>query len=107
MIDYASTDGVCRSVQLLNYFGQNDSLPCGECDVCNGEHQSGIRHHDFERISATILDILNKEPMNITELVHRTKEAEVMVVKVARWMLDHEIIEINTFGIVKTALKAK
>jgi ATP-dependent DNA helicase RecQ len=107
VIDYASTDGICRSVQLLNYFGQFASRPCGECDVCNGEHESGIRYRDFERISGNILDILNKEPMNVTDLVHRTNEAETLVLKVARWMLDHEIIEINTVGIMKTALKAK
>ena len=34
IISYAAQDGVCRSQQLLSYFGQTDSPPCGRCDVC-------------------------------------------------------------------------
>ncbi len=34
MISYAETSDRCRSQMLLEYFGQNDSKPCGVCDWC-------------------------------------------------------------------------
>ena len=34
MLRYATDDSVCRSRQLLAYFGETDSKDCGHCDVC-------------------------------------------------------------------------
>jgi len=34
MIKYVQEEDECRSVFLLQYFGQNDSKPCSKCDVC-------------------------------------------------------------------------
>ena len=34
MLEYASQKQFCRSQLLLSYFGETDSQPCGQCDVC-------------------------------------------------------------------------
>lgn len=34
MMAYAGNDNVCRSQQLLRYFGEDDAGECGHCDVC-------------------------------------------------------------------------
>ena len=34
MISYATNNEVCRSRQLLRYFGETRSHDCGHCDVC-------------------------------------------------------------------------
>lgn len=34
VIDYAQNGRVCRSRQLLRYFGETKSVGCGQCDVC-------------------------------------------------------------------------
>ena len=36
MVSFVQKCDECRSVQLLRYFGQSDSAPCGHCDVCRG-----------------------------------------------------------------------
>ena len=42
MIDYATNDEVCRSRQLLNYFGEKSSKDCGQCDVCLSHRDGGL-----------------------------------------------------------------
>ena len=37
IINYATVTDKCRSVQLLEYFGEKNSDPCGCCDVCANE----------------------------------------------------------------------
>ena len=34
MIEYAQEADTCRSQFLLRYFGQEESAPCGNCDIC-------------------------------------------------------------------------
>ena len=34
MLDFVKEDDECRSQFLLRYFGQEESLPCGKCDIC-------------------------------------------------------------------------
>ena len=34
MIEYVEEEDECRSQYLLKYFGQEESVPCGKCDVC-------------------------------------------------------------------------
>ena len=91
MIAYATTDNVCRSRQLLAYFGESRSHDCGHCDVCIdrkkkerddeaeqkilqmlGDHQ---QHHvrelydlgvDVDRVLA-VLDSMLKERVVINE----------------------------------------
>ena len=38
VIEYAVNDNKCRSVALLEYFGQFGSALCGSCDVCLSDH---------------------------------------------------------------------
>ncbi len=36
MTDFVSNEAECRTEQLLHYFGQAETHPCGQCDVCRG-----------------------------------------------------------------------
>lgn len=45
MVKYITTTNQCHSQQLLRYFGETDTLPCGHCDVClsvKKEHREDI-----------------------------------------------------------------
>lgn len=39
MISYVRNDRLCRTNQLLYYFGEERDLPCGVCDVCLAQRQ--------------------------------------------------------------------
>jgi ATP-dependent DNA helicase RecQ len=102
VIDYALRDDVCRSVALLEYFGQYNSVPCGLCDVCNGDHESGIRLADFIRISSKINSILSSETITIDKLVKQINEPEPILIKVSRWMLDNGVLTMAPNGLLIT-----
>ena len=42
MIHYAKNDHVCRSRQLLRYFGERNGNNCKQCDVCLAHRHEGI-----------------------------------------------------------------
>ncbi len=96
VINYARTEEICRSVQLLAYFGERGSKPCGQCDVCKGEHQSGISNLEFQLISEKIGELLRVESLEIREVVRQCGGDEKKVLKVTRWLLDQGILEMNT-----------
>ena len=42
VISYATDDRICRSRQLLSYFGETESHDCGKCDVCLSHRRQGL-----------------------------------------------------------------
>ena len=70
MIAYATTDYICRSRQLLRYFGESSKEDCHQCDVCL-EHKDteSIGKQMFEQAKKSIMTLLaDKEKHFITEL---------------------------------------
>ena len=105
VINYASNNEYCRSVALLEYFGQFNSEPCGSCDVCSGDHGSGISVGDFKRISGKICKVLNDQSCTIDNLIKLINEPEPGILKVSRWLLDNSILKAASNG--KLTYKAK
>ena len=69
MINYATNDHVCRSRQLLRYFGEEDSHDCRQCDVCLS-HPHDQANESISSLEAhAILELLaDGKPHHITEL---------------------------------------
>ena len=100
VIDYATNSQKCRSVLLLDYFGQSESEPCGACDVCKGDHELGIKIADFNRISSKIKNLLLSEPCPVNLIIKKIAEPETLVVKVTRWLLDNGELRSDPNGIL-------
>ena len=107
VIDYAVNENMCRSVALLEYFGQYGSEPCGSCDVCKGDHESGIKFTDFSRISGKIHETLLTESHSIDQIVKRINEPEPVVIKVSRWLLDNGMLTAASNGLLTNVSKAQ
>lgn len=69
VIDYATNDDVCRSRQLLKYFGETKSTDCMQCDVCLEHNKKSPSKEDFKHACRLITNMLNdNKPHNITEI---------------------------------------
>jgi len=91
MIDYAESKNRCRSVMLLDYFGE-ESDRCGTCDVCRERNELDLSKYEFDRILEEIKGILADKQPDAEELVKLCTYPEEKVIKVTRWLLDHDKI---------------
>lgn len=60
---------LCRSKQLLTYFGEKDSEDCGVCDVCLGRTKSDLNATQYEKYREKIKRLLNKEKLAEHEIL--------------------------------------
>jgi ATP-dependent DNA helicase RecQ len=51
MIDLCYDDKACRQEQILRYFGEEESRPCGSCDVCRAEGVQPPREGTAEEVT--------------------------------------------------------
>jgi len=91
MIDYADTNTRCRSVILLDYFGE-ESDRCGNCDVCRERNELDLSKYEFDIILDEIKELLSGQKFDARELVSKISQPEEKVIKVIRWLLDHNKI---------------
>ena len=70
VIAYATDDHICRSRQLLQYFGETDSHDCGLCDVCLSHRKEGlVSEPRMNTAMEKILQLLSDgKPHPITDL---------------------------------------
>lgn len=68
MISYIENNDICRSRQLLAYFGENNKTDCHCCDVC-AEHYGYISRQQKLYAKKLILEVLaDGEPHPVTKL---------------------------------------
>ena len=92
IISYAKNSHICRSRQLLKYFGEEKSTDCGICDVC-----TNFEPADDEKKSAEecILALLNdRQKHHIRELRQLNQERKALD-KALEHLLYEEIISID------------
>ncbi|HRH95078.1 MAG TPA: RQC domain-containing protein [Prosthecobacter sp.] len=51
MIELCYDDKACRQEQILRYFGETESTPCGSCDVCRAEGVQPPREGTTEEVT--------------------------------------------------------
>ena len=89
VINYAQNDRVCRSRQLLYYFGEKKSVDCEQCDVCLS-HTHHDDHDQQEEIKEKLLALVaDGERHHVTE-VRLLDEDWDMVTKVMKELMDEE-----------------
>lgn len=95
-IAYAENNLICRSIQLVSYFGDDSGVPCGKCDVCLANKNKEIAEDLFYEIKAKIEGQLTAEPVQLYNLTVFSTYKEKDVLKVIQWMADNNEIFMNS-----------
>ncbi len=94
MLDYIENDTVCKSMQLLAYFGEKDIKPCGICSVCIGAKKND-RPQDINIIKKRIIELLKNGDLS-SRLISSTLNCSEKDVKVVlKLLLEHNMITIT------------
>ena len=107
MAEYISNDAVCRQVQLVKYFGEDSSEPCGTCEVCianrkrrtaEQDTQSSI-HKDAAQAILTILSDGGSHRLSeLSALPFTAQELSIAIDS----LLKHNSIEADAITIRRT-----
>lgn len=93
MLDYATSKTKCRSSLLLNYFGEEISHRCGNCDYCLQRNKLGISEFEFSNLQSQVQSMLSAKSLSLQELIPRIKDAgEDKTLKVVEWLIDNKKI---------------
>ena len=92
-INYAENSHICRSRQLLEYFGETVQKDCNQCDVCLGEKQ-----HISDKIvacQAAIIQLLRDGKPHCTAEMHALPFAQKDIEKAMEQLLNEEHIDFD------------
>ncbi|MFC2512601.1 MAG: ATP-dependent DNA helicase RecQ [Prevotella denticola] len=91
VIDYAQNGRVCRSRQLLRYFGETKSVDCGQCDVClsHTDTEDGDERKLIRRQLLTLLADGKKH--HITEIRRLNSDWELIGDVMREMVLEEDI----------------
>lgn len=94
MLDYVGNDSVCKSMQLLTYFGEEIVSPCGICSVCTNKKVTPTQE-DAKTIKNRIIELLETgdHSSRVIETTLCVSDKELM--PVLQLMLEHNIISIT------------
>jgi ATP-dependent DNA helicase RecQ len=82
---------ICRSVQLLSYFGEKDSDNCGVCDICRKNKTKPISEHEYDNLESKVNVLLTESPKTIEQILESlSEENKDDVYNLIRWKLDHK-----------------
>lgn len=95
VLDYAREENICRSQVLLAYFGEKDTRPCGQCDICLKKKENEVETDLFDKIKNKVLEILDIETLPLNSLLRKLPFKEPQSIQVIRFLIDNGHIEEN------------
>jgi ATP-dependent DNA helicase RecQ len=79
VIRYAESVNRCRSAMLLEYFGEKNAKPCGQCDYCIRHKEREITKADWEQVETEVKD---------------TTQPDIAAISLKTGINEHKVIEI-------------
>lgn len=84
MVSYSMQQTECRSVVIQRYFGDQEAMPCGVCDICLEQRRR--RKSSQTSIADTIIHLLGKESLTTREICREIKAEPELIASVIEQM---------------------
>ena len=95
MLTFIKKDSVCRSRQLLAYFGETTAKDCGICDVCISKNEER-GDAAIAVISSEILNLLKEGANTSRQMIKALSYSEASILLALQGLLEDRLIKINT-----------
>ena len=95
VIQYADNDSVCRSRQLLRYFGETDSQDCGQCDVCLSHKDKTNAGNGLAKAKESILHLLSDHQPHLITDINKLKLPTDLLEKALAELINEERIHMK------------
>lgn len=104
MLDYVENDTICKSMQLLSYFGEKKVKPCGICSVCV-ETKKEEAPQDLKSLKNSIIELLKTGELSSRQINTTLKASEKDIKTVLKLLLEHNTINITSTNTYKLSHK--
>jgi len=101
IIHYATTETICRSKFLLDYFDDKDTSDCGQCDICLSKKKKFLSEKSSEQIIKEIYSLIERKEVSLDELFERLSYPRQEVMKLVRFLNDTKQIILDNNKIRK------
>ena len=95
VIQYADNDSICRSRQLLRYFGETDSQDCGQCDVCLSHKDKTNAGNGLAKAKESILHLLSDHQPHLITDINKLKLPTDLLDKALAELINEERIHMK------------
>lgn len=98
--DFVNDGNTCRSVKLLQYFGEQTSEECGHCDVCRAKKGAENADEKMDKAIAGIKQLLaQRSPMTRDQIRESLHLNEHFCTEALRWLLDNGNVQLSNSGL--------
>ncbi|MCB0849409.1 MAG: RecQ family zinc-binding domain-containing protein, partial [Bacteroidetes bacterium] len=93
MLNYAENNAACRSMMLLDYFGEKVTTRCGNCDYCRNRNKLELNDLEFERIRQIIKEWVNAGKITYSDINNKFPASQQRnYLHALQWLMDTEVI---------------
>ncbi|WP_223551473.1 ATP-dependent DNA helicase RecQ [Aestuariivivens sp. NBU2969] len=94
VLDYINNDSICKSLQLLGYFGETNLKPCGICSVCINKKKAEDPT-DLIALRKSIIELLENGERSSRAIITCLNAPESHTIEILKQLLEHNIISIT------------
>ncbi|VAV85485.1 ATP-dependent DNA helicase RecQ [hydrothermal vent metagenome] len=103
VLNYVNNDTLCKSKQLLSYFGETKFEDCGICSVCISD--TPLSRTQIRESITHISAVLKENPLSSREIMAKTKIKDTHIASILKEMLEKNMIEITSTNSYKNIKK--
>ena len=94
VIGFVENNEDCRSVQLLHYFNERKSKPCGRCDVCLSH--SNHKTIEYQTIEERLVDMVSEDDVPMGEVMRRCSDVDDnRLMDSIRFLIDNGVLKMG------------